>query len=700
MTTLRTPPLLLGAALLFWGWHSGLMLVGALLAVAIESSRVVGLRWDLSEKDFGRLWDFSATLCVAVIIYLFAANEGASAVAGFINGDAAGAQTKVIQQTGQAMLILFRWMPMIFALFVAAQAYSTRPVLPWSVFSYVMRRKQARGLLAPAPAGSGVNMAWAYFGISLTAACITVRGEERDWFYAGLAALVGWALWFQRPPRFAVGTWAGLLALVLAGGFFGQRGFYELTSWANGYSANWLANFIHAGSDPRESRTAIGAIGRLKLSGRIVLRVEPKDNHPVPPLLREASYRYFKTPDWAGAGKAKDFEHVPFETNLTTWEFAARGPAQSAVTLAQYLTGRGQDARRGLLAVPQGIVRMERLGAFQVTTNRLGVVRVDEGPGLVIYDAFFRDGSTIDAPPDRDDRAVPTNEKAVCAEIVGELGLAGQPTNEILRRVAGFFRDHFAYSTWLPGTPRGGGTNQSPLTRFLRQDRQGHCEYFATAATLLLREAGVPARYAVGYSVQEKSGHKFVVRERHAHAWCLAWVNGAWRDFDVTPGSWVGAEDARAPWYEALTDGWSRLWFEVSKWRWGFTDWRKYLLWIFGPALAVMLVRLLFGKKWRRFRAEQKRQAAAVLYPGLDSEFYLLETELARRGLVRPRHETLLDWLDRVQASPALAPLREPLTPILRLHYRYRFDPAGLGAADRAELAEGVRSCLERLRER
>ena len=698
MSTLRTPPLILGAALLFWGWHSGLLLVGGLMAVVIEAARVVALRWDLSEKDFGRIWDFSAFLCLAVIFYLFAANEGASAVTGLFGAPSPATQSRVMQQTAQAMLILFRWMPMIFFFFVAAQAYSTRPVLPWSVFSYVMRRKLARGQLAPAPAGTGANAGWPYFAICLMASCISVRVEERNWFYVGLAPLVGWALWSQRPKRFAVAAWAGLLALTLGAGFLGQRGFFELSNWANAYSANWLSRFMQGGTDPKESRTALGAIGRLKLSGRIVVRVTPKDHQPAPPLLREASYRYFKSPDWAGAGKAKDFEHVAFDTNQTTWEFAARTPAKSAVTLAQYLTGRGQDARRGLLAVPQGIVRMERLGAFQMSTNRLGVVRVDEGPGLVIYDAFFAPGSTIDAPPDRDDRFVPTGEKAACADIVSELDLVGQSTNEILRRVSGFFQEHFQYTCWLPGPVRG-GTNQSPLTRFLRHDRKGHCEYFATAATLLLREAGVPARYAVGYSVQERSGDKFVVRERHAHAWCLAWVNGSWRDFDVTPGSWVEAEDAHAPWYEWLTDAWERLWFEVSKWRWGFTDWRKYLLWIFAPVLLVMLVRLLFGKKWKRFREEQKRQAAAALYPGLDSEIYLLETELAQRGLVRPRHETLLDWLDRVQASPALAALREPLAPILRLHYRYRFDPAGLSAADRAELKAGAQACLARMRQ-
>ncbi|MBT8330725.1 MAG: transglutaminase-like domain-containing protein, partial [Deltaproteobacteria bacterium] len=39
------------------------------------------------------------------------------------------------------------------------------------------------------------------------------------------------------------------------------------------------------------------------------------------------------------------------------------------------------------------------------------------------------------------------------------------------------------------------------IENFLTRSRSGHCEYFATATVLLLRQAGIPARYARGYSV-------------------------------------------------------------------------------------------------------------------------------------------------------------------------------------------------------
>jgi transglutaminase-like putative cysteine protease len=56
-----------------------------------------------------------------------------------------------------------------------------------------------------------------------------------------------------------------------------------------------------------------------------------------------------------------------------------------------------------------------------------------------------------------------------------------------------------------------------------------------------LRAAGIPARYAIGFSVSEYSPLEgaYVARRRHAYAWALAWLEGRWRDFDATPPDWT-----------------------------------------------------------------------------------------------------------------------------------------------------------------
>ena len=235
---------------------------------------------------------------------------------------------------------------------------------------------------------------------------------------------------------------------------------------------------------------------------------------------------------------------------------------------------------------------------------------------------------------------------------------------------------------------------------FLLRVRRGHCEYFATATVLLLRELGIPARYAVGYAVHEPSGHGYVVRERDAHAWCLAWNQRTkiWEDFDTTPASWVAEEDKRASAMQWFGDFWSWVRFQIAKLRWGQTNLRQYIFWALIPVLGVLLYQIIFRRRRKRgSKPKTEKSAAVIFWPGLDSEFYLLERKLAARGLPRQTSETLSDWLARALADPSLADLRRPLQELLQLHYRHRFDPRGLSSKERDALTREAKLCLETL---
>jgi hypothetical protein len=70
--------------------------------------------------------------------------------------------------------------------------------------------------------------------------------------------------------------------------------------------------------------------------------------------------------------------------------------------------------------------------------------------------------------------------------------------------------------------------------------KKGYCEYFATATTLLLRLAGVPARYVTGYALRpfQRVGDHYVVRDSDAHAWAEAYLPGrGWVEVDATPAA-------------------------------------------------------------------------------------------------------------------------------------------------------------------
>ena len=98
----------------------------------------------------------------------------------------------------------------------------------------------------------------------------------------------------------------------------------------------------------------------------------------------------------------------------------------------------------------------------------------------------------------------------------------------VVKTLRGWFLGRFSYSRYLAGARPG----RTALEEFLLTSRAGHCEYFASATVLLLRHAGIPARYTVGYAAHEWSTieQRWLVRARDAHAWALAWIDGAWVD--------------------------------------------------------------------------------------------------------------------------------------------------------------------------
>lgn len=76
------------------------------------------------------------------------------------------------------------------------------------------------------------------------------------------------------------------------------------------------------------------------------------------------------------------------------------------------------------------------------------------------------------------------------------------------------------------------------INYFILNSKKGYCVQFATAMTIMCREAGVPARYVEGYLVSEEEFHKdtYEVRESYAHAFVEVYIPGdGWQVFDPTP---------------------------------------------------------------------------------------------------------------------------------------------------------------------
>ncbi|MBX3443256.1 MAG: DUF3488 domain-containing protein [Planctomyces sp.] len=103
------------------------------------------------------------------------------------------------------------------------------------------------------------------------------------------------------------------------------------------------------------------------------------------------------------------------------------------------------------------------------------------------------------------------------------------------QRIETFLRDgdRFTYTARLTVAD----PSIDPLDDFLLNRRSGHCEYFATALALMLREAGIPSRLVTGFKggYWDSAGNRYIVLQRHAHAWVEALLDDGWITLDATP---------------------------------------------------------------------------------------------------------------------------------------------------------------------
>lgn len=94
-------------------------------------------------------------------------------------------------------------------------------------------------------------------------------------------------------------------------------------------------------------------------------------------------------------------------------------------------------------------------------------------------------------------------------------------------------------------TPGGAPVNEDIVEYFLFDSHEGYCVHYASAATLLYRLYGVPARYVSGYAVQpsdfvqqDNGSWRAEVTDESAHAWTEIFLEDyGWTPVEVTPSS-------------------------------------------------------------------------------------------------------------------------------------------------------------------
>ena len=120
--------------------------------------------------------------------------------------------------------------------------------------------------------------------------------------------------------------------------------------------------------------------------------------------------------------------------------------------------------------------------------------------------------------------------------------IIGSETNPYLQAqaIADYVRKSAVYNTNTQRMPAG----QDDFVRwFLEDSDTGYCVHFASAATVLLQAAGIPARYVTGYTADVKEAQIAIVRSKDAHAWAEYWLPGyGWMVLEATPADLTSSE--------------------------------------------------------------------------------------------------------------------------------------------------------------
>lgn len=131
---------------------------------------------------------------------------------------------------------------------------------------------------------------------------------------------------------------------------------------------------------------------------------------------------------------------------------------------------------------------------------------------------------------------LPDDTLAAATDILAQLGIvAGDHTigeTEIVERIQNYVLNSATYNLKTGKMPR---KESDFVMWFLEDSDTGYCVHFASATTVLLRAAGIPARFVNGYMIGISSDSTLVT-ENQAHAWVeyLSTSQG-WTVLEATP---------------------------------------------------------------------------------------------------------------------------------------------------------------------
>ena len=498
--------------------------------------------------------------------------------------------------------------------------------------------------------------------------------------------------------------------------------------WAQPFVERAVARTFAEGTTGLSGESRLGEFGDLATSDRIVLRVWTSRPRP----LRAYVFSRFDGLEWSTGDRRETSGNKPVLPALESGE----EPRLADVSGNLFVVATGGDQASRDLAetrILQSVVtdwpllvpaepRLVRAPTPYLLRSREGELRWPAYEPARLYSVGGeRESGTS---PARDGAAslraaalgLPARLDPRIRLLAATLATDAESDRGRLDNTVDWLHTHLTYSLEV-----GEFETADPLAEFLFDKKKGYCEYFASAAAVLLRLQGVPTRYVKGFAV---GPHNFVaggygvsdhylIRESDAHAWVEAYIEGAgWVEADPTPADGFAAVHAWAPGpldrlVEAIRVHGAELWALLMHEGFGglltlattlagrlaATLWRHPVLTMCSVALLLaVLARDWLGALLRRLRARRRArlERRAALPGSLAPLLATVERHWARRGRARPPASGLQEHLGNLPAGALSVSAREASAAVVAACYRSAYGGARPTASEIAVLRRAV----------
>ena len=251
--------------------------------------------------------------------------------------------------------------------------------------------------------------------------------------------------------------------------------------------------------------------------------------------LRGRSYEIYDGISWAAD------PYLQSELKMDEWSYANTKTYQLTLTYAQ------DNPNRQILFLPWHPGHRNLTGGVvENTASRLDFTYNFKIPLSGSWDKLVNDRAAKYTAPEVIDYMdkqgidstpylqLPLTTKNQAQVLLASLDSA-QDSNlqQTVENIADYVRNSAVYSLSTPQMPQ--GLSDFALW-FLNSSESGYCVHFASAAVVLLRAAGIPARFVEGYLFYSQADTDMEVAEKRAHAWVEYYVPTlGWMILEVTP---------------------------------------------------------------------------------------------------------------------------------------------------------------------